>query len=97
MIRFEQHLPKQTEKQGRGAGDPKMSHNIVLIVHRRPLPVLLLDSLLQLQLVLLMNRVLREKLRQRARKALEGVRCPGMRGTLKVNTYYQPLHATKTS
>lgn len=82
MVSFQQHLPEQAQKQRRSTGHPKVGHHVVLVVHGRPLAVLLLHRLLQLLLVLLGHGVLREKLGQRLGEAVQGVRRPGVRCAL---------------
>lgn len=79
---LQEHLPQQTEEQRRSARHSEMRHDVVLIIHRGPLPVLFLDRFLQLLLVLLGHLVLREELGQRPGEALDRVRRPTVRRVL---------------
>ncbi len=61
VVRLQQHLPQQTQKEGRRALHGEVCDDVVLDGHRLPLPVLLLHVLLQVKTALLWNVILLEE------------------------------------
>lgn len=69
VVRFQKHLPQETQEERRGALHGEVCDDVVLVSHGLPLPVLLLHVLLQVEAALLRHVVLlEERLRTRGRE-----------------------------
>ena len=61
VVRLQQHLPQQTQEEGRRALQGEVGDDVVLVGHGLPLAVLLLHVLLQVEARLLGHVVLLEE------------------------------------